>query len=310
MRPLRTALLWASRNEWLAERVPRFRFARAAVRRFIPGEDLADALSAAGEFDDKHMSSVLTHLGENVNDAAATEAVVRHYMDALDKIGAHRLDTHISIKLTQLGLDIDPDLAERNVRRIVERAAAHNAVVWIDMESSDYVEGTLALFHSVLADHRNVGICLQAYLRRTPADLDALLPKTAAIRLVKGAYMEPASIALPHKRDVDAAFLRLSVKLLRAAREHTDAPSPGLASHDIKLLEQIVRTSGTAGVAKDLYEIQMLYGIRAREQEQMAREGHRVRVLISYGEAWFPWYVRRLAERPANLVFVVKSLAS
>jgi proline dehydrogenase len=309
MRPLRNALLWASHNTWLAERVPRYRFARAAVRRFMPGEDLDSALLATREIQTDHMGTVLTRLGENVTDAAAASDVAAHYLNGLDRVAREKLDAQISVKLTQLGLDIDPAMAETHVRSIAARAAAVDNVVWVDMESSAYVDRTLTLFRSVLADHRNIGLCLQSYLRRTPEDLDALLPHTAAIRLVKGAYDEPAAIAYPRKRDVDAAFLRLAVRLVRAARNRTDTPVPAIATHDLKLLDQIVGTAGTAGVGRDEYEVHMLYGIRAREQARLSAEGHGVRVLISYGEAWFPWYVRRLAERPANIGFVIRSLA-
>lgn len=310
MRPIRNALLWASRNPWLAERFPRYRFARAAVQRFMPGERLEDALAATRSFEGAHIGTVITRLGENIEDAAEAGAVARHYDEALTRIAAERLDTQISVKLTQLGLDIDPGLAESHVRDLAKLAATHGNVVWIDMESSPYVDRTLALFRSVLRDHRNVGVCLQAYLRRTPEDVDTLLEHTGAIRLVKGAYDEPPSIAWPRKRDVDASYLRLAVRILRGSRAHPDAPVPALGSHDIPLLEQIANTAHTAGVERDGYEVQMLYGIRAAEQRRLARAGHAVRCLISYGAAWFPWYVRRLAERPANIGFVIRSMAA
>jgi len=310
MRPLRNALLWASHNSWLAERVPRYRFARLAVRRFMPGEDLESALRATRELQENQMGTVLTKLGENVTDGAAANDVATHYLDALDCVARDRLNAQVSVKLTQLGLDIDDAMAETYVRSIATRAAGYDNMVWIDMESSAYVDRTLALFRSVLADHRNIGLCLQSYLRRTPQDLDSLLPHTAAIRLVKGAYDEPPSMAYPRKRDVDAAYLRLAVRLLRGARNRADTPPPALATHDVGLLDQIVRTATTAGVGRDVYEVHMLYGIRAREQARLAAGGHGVRVLISYGEAWFPWYVRRLAERPANIGFMLRSLAA
>lgn len=310
MRPVRSALLWASRNPFLATRFPRYGFARAAVRRFMPGESLDEALNAAAGFEAHHIGTVLTHLGENVADARAADEVAAHYMAAYERIAQERRDAHISVKLTQLGLDIDDAMAESHVRTLAVRAARHHNVLWIDMESSAYVDRTLRLFRAVAADHANVGVCLQAYLRRTPQDLDALLPLTAAVRLVKGAYDEPPAVAFPRKRDVDDAFLRLAMRLLRAARNRPDAPVPALATHDTRLLEQIVNTAAPAGVGRDAYEVQMLYGIRAAEQERMAAAGHRVRVLISYGEAWFPWYVRRLAERPANVAFVVRSMVA
>lgn len=309
MRPIRNALLWASRNPWLARRFPRYRFARAAVQRFMPGEELTDALQAARSFEDAHIGAVITHLGENIADASEADAVATHYIEALDRIAGERLDVHVSVKLTQLGLDFDPALTESHVRAIAAHAAKLGNVVWVDMESSAYVDRTLDVFRAVLREHRNIGLCLQAYLRRTPEDLDALLEHTSAIRLVKGAYDEPPELAFPRKRDVDAAYLRLAVRMLRASRTHSDTPLPALATHDTDLLDQIVRTAATAGAGADRYEIHMLYGIRTREQERLARAGHGVRCLISYGDAWFPWYVRRLAERPANIGFVIRSMA-
>jgi proline dehydrogenase len=309
MRPLRKALLVASRSRWLADRVPRYPFARRAVRRFMPGEKVDDAVAAARKFTSDGISTVLTHLGENVVERSAANAVEQHYEKVLERVCRESLDAHISVKLTQLGLDIDPALAEQNVRRLVELAAQNRNTVWIDIEQSSYTDRTIALFRAVATDHPNVGLCLQAYLRRTNTDLEALLPLTAAIRLVKGAYDEPPTIAFPKKRDVDANYLRLAVRLVRGARAHEDRPVPGLGTHDLSLLQQIISSAETGGVRRDEYEIQMLYGIRSREQVRMARDGHKVRVLISYGEAWFPWYVRRLAERPANIGFVIRSLA-
>lgn len=309
MRPIRNALLWASRNPWLAERVPRYRFAKSAVRRFMPGESLEDALEAARSFEPDRIDTVITCLGENISTRAEADAVAAHYLDALERIAASRLDTHVSVKLTQLGLDIDPELTERHVRDIARRAAHHHNVVWIDMESSAYVDRTLALFHAVLDDHPNVGVCLQAYLRRTPEDTDRILERTAAIRLVKGAYDEPPDVAFPRKRDVDEAYLRLAMRILRATKAHPERPAPAIATHDLAVLGQIAQTAHTAGVSRDAWEIHMLYGIRAGEQARLAADGHGVRCLISYGEAWFPWYVRRLAERPANIGFVIRSMA-
>lgn len=310
MRPLRSALLWASRNPWLASRVPRSSFARRAVKRFMPGETLDAAVAAAHRFAEDGRGAVFALLGENVEDPAAADRVATHYIATLDRLAAERLDSPISVKPTQLGLDIDDDLATRHVQRIAEHAARLGTTVWIDMESSAYLDRTLALFEAVRSRHANTGICLQAYLRRTPADLDAVLERTSAVRLVKGAYQEPPELALTRRRDIDGAYLRLAVRLLRRAAERGDAHSPALATHDVRLLEQVVRTAETAGVGRDAWEVHMLYGIRERDQRRLAQEGHRVRVHISYGEAWYPWYVRRLAERPANVMFVVRSMAA
>lgn len=307
---LRSTLLALSRNRTLAERLPRFRFARSAVRRFMPGEELESALSATAEFAPHGIGTVLTRLGENIEDAAEADAVAAHYHDALAAIAGRELDACISIKLTQLGLDIDDDLARRHVASLCARAERLGIAVWIDIESSGYVHRTLALFRAVAAEHRNVGLCLQAYLRRTAADLAALLPATTAIRLVKGAYDEPGSVAYRRKSDVDANYARLAAVLLDAAALHVDAPPPALATHDTGLLAQITADAERRGVPRSAFEVQMLYGIRAAEQRRLAADRFRVRVLISYGSAWFPWFMRRLAERPANVWFVARNLVS
>jgi proline dehydrogenase len=234
--------------------------------------------------------------------------VARHYHDVLDSIAGRDLDVRVSVKLTQLGMDLDDAMAAHHLRQLAARAADFGNEVWVDMEYSPYVDRTLAIFKEVAAEHRNVGICLQAYLHRTPDDLDALLRTTAAVRLVKGAYDEPANVAIRRKSEVDRAFARLSQRLLRGARDHTDAPRPVLASHDTNLLARIATEHEAAGRTRDEYEIQMLYGIRPREQRMLAADGHRVRVLISYGAAWFPWFMRRLAERPSNVIFVARNL--
>jgi proline dehydrogenase len=307
---MRTVLLALSRNRALAERLPRYRFARSAVRRFMPGEDLDAALAATGTFVAHGISTMLTLLGENLENEGEAATVAAHYRDALDRIAARGLDACISVKLTQLGLDLDEALARMHVDELCAHAARHGNVVWVDIESSDYVDRTLALFHAVSAQHRNVGLCLQAYLKRTAADLEALLATTAAIRLVKGAYAEPASIAYTRKADVDASYERLAGRLLAVAATHADAPSPALATHDTRLLARVVADAERRGITRDAYEVQMLYGIRSAEQRRLAAEGHRMRVLISYGPAWFPWFMRRLAERPANVWFVARNLVS
>ncbi len=304
----RQALLWASRNKWLAQRFPKYRFAQAAVRRFMPGTTPEAALDATRNRDPVIEGTILTRLGENVTSPEDAAAVVEHYLMVTDMIRDGGLPAQISIKPTQLGLDLSETTAFDNVCRIAAHVEAAGNTLWIDMEDSSYVDRTLAMFDGLLDRHRNVGLCLQAYLYRTEADLDRLLERTVAIRLVKGAYNEPAEIAYPKKRDVDQNFFRLGRKLLAATRRIPDGPRPGLGSHDIELMRLLAATAETDDVPRDGYEIQMLYGIQAPAQVRLAREGHRVRVLVSYGEEWFPWYVRRLAERPANVWFVVRNM--
>ena len=211
------------------------------------------------------------------------------------------------MKLTQLGVDIDQQFCVDQVERIVARAAELSNVVWIDIEGSPWVDATLDTFRAVRANHTNVGLCLQAYLHRTPDDLESLVGIGARIRLVKGAYREPASVALPKKTDVDSQYLELAKRLLKKdARKAGTAH--GIATHDLRLIGQIKDYARAHGIPNEAYEFQMLYGIRTTAQLQLAAEGYQVRALISYGSAWFPWYMRRLAERPANLWFVVKSV--
>jgi proline dehydrogenase len=304
---MRRILLWMAGNRWLRERLPRLRFARRAVRRFMPGEAAEDALTAAEGFRSDGIDTIFTRLGENVTTAAEADAVAEHYLGLIDEIAARGLDGEASVKLTQLGFDQGEDRALDHLRRLAERAAVTGRTVWIDMEASGYVDGTLAIYERLKADHPNAGICLQAYLHRTAADLQRLLPLDPAIRLVKGAYAEPAAIAWQSRHDVDANFVALSVSMLEAVRAGR-AVRIGLGTHDVRLIEQIAGHAAALGLEKTAFEIQMLYGIRAGEQRRLAREGYRVRDLIAYGEAWYPWYMRRLAERPANVVFALRQL--
>ncbi len=304
----RNALLWISENRTLRQKLPRYAFVRRAVARFMPGEELADALQAAASLREKKIGTILTRLGENVSSVAETREVTGHYLEALPLIQQHGLDARISVKLTQLGLDVDEELCHQNLSALVAAAAAVGNWVWIDMEQSAYVERTLALYRRVRTQHANVGVCLQAYLYRTKDDLAALLPMAPAIRLVKGAYREPATIAFPRKAQVDANFLALTEILLANVKPR--GVRVGIATHDQILLRQAQHMAEAFGLAPDDYEFQLLYGIQTAEQLRLAAAGCRVRTLISYGSYWFPWYMRRLAERPANVLFVLKNLFS
>jgi proline dehydrogenase len=236
---------------------------------------------------------------------AEADRVADHYTEVLDEIGTRGLDAEISVKPTHLGLDLDAGRTLRNLERLAGRSQALGRWLWIDMESSPYVDPTLDLYRALLVRHRNVGVCLQAYLYRTADDLAALLPLGPGIRLVKGAYSEPEEVAYPRKRDVDESYLRLAHSLLEAMGD--GEVRAAFATHDLGLVARIRRRAEEKGVeARDL-EFQMLYGIRSGEQRRLAADGCRTRILISYGDAWFPWYMRRLAERPANLWFVVRS---
>jgi len=304
----RQALLWASRNRWLAERFPKYGFAQAAVRRFMPGTTAESALEATNRRDSAIQGTILTRLGENVTNLEDATAVVEHYVHVANMIRDGAAPAQISIKLTQLGLDISETATLDNVCRLAAHLDATGNTLWIDMEDSAYVDRTLHIFDTLLEQRQNVGVCLQAYLYRTRADLERLLEKTVAIRLVKGAYREPATLAFPRKRDVDNNFFQLGRTLLAATGHMPQGPRPGLGTHDIELVRLLAATAEADGIPKDTYEIQMLYGIQSAAQIGLARSGHRVRILISYGEEWFPWYIRRLAERPANVWFVVRNM--
>ena len=303
---LRNTLLWVSTNPYLAQRLPKYRFVRRATRRFMPGETLEDALREADRLKGKGLTTTFTLLGENLANVDEADAVVTHYLAVLAAVRARGLDTEVSVKLTQLGLDFGVEGARKRLEQIV-RTCDPGSLVWVDMESSAYVDRTLEVFRAVREDHQNVGVCLQAYLMRTTKDVEDLLPLQPAIRLVKGAYREPPEVAFPRKADVDQNYIRLSQVLLRA-RKDGKAGRPVIGTHDPRMVNEANRAAYELGLPKDAYEIAMLYGIGSGEQERLARGGHQVRVLISYGSHWFPWYVRRLAERPANVWFVVKQL--
>ena len=303
---MRRVFLWAARNRWLKERLPRLRFMRRAVRRFMPGETLEDALAAALPLETAGIGTMYTRLGENLENLAAADEVADHYIEAMDKIVAAGITGELSVKPTQLGLDHDPAVCLTHLVRIAEHAAAAGSYLWIDMEGSAYVDATIELYEKLRATQPRTGICLQAYLRRTAADIERLRPLDPAIRLVKGAYDEPESIAYTNRRSIDASYLGLAVRFLLDGRGRPIRL--GLGTHDVSLIEQIAEQAAAAGISRDNFEVEMLYGIREDQQRRMAAAGYRVQALIAYGEHWYPWYMRRLAERPANVLFAVRQL--
>ena len=304
---MRTILLWMAGNRWLRERLPKLWFARRAVRRFMPGEDAESALAAADKFRNDGIATMFTRLGENVTSPEEADEVAEHYLGLLDTIATRDLDGEISVKLTQLGFDLDEVRTLHHVERLAERAAQTGRVVWVDMESSSYAERTISFYERLKANHPNTGLCLQSYLRRTATDIQRLLPLDPAIRLVKGAYAEPDAVAYQRRADVDANYVALAVSMLEGIRAGRSVRI-GLGTHDVRLVEQIAEHATALGLDKTAVEVQMLYGIRAAEQRRLAGEGYRVRDLIAYGEAWYPWYMRRLAERPANVLFALRQL--
>ncbi len=296
-----------ARNRWLRDHVPGLPFVQRAVRRFMPGERLEDALDAAERHRAKGVGTLFTRLGENLTRIEEADAVAQHYLGLIDAIRTRELEGEISVKLTQLGLDLDPERTFSHMCRLAERATAAGQTVWIDMEASAYTEPTVALYERLKAAHPNTGICLQAYLRRTATDVQRLLPLEPRIRLVKGAYAEPASIAYRTRGEVEANYAALSMSLLEAKRAGREVRL-GLGTHDVRLIEQLAEQAAALGLPRTAFEVQMLYGIRADQQRRLAREGFVVRDLIAYGEAWYAWYLRRLAERPANVLFAVRQV--
>ena len=302
---VRSAFLAGSQSRWLRERAVNYRFVRRAVSRFMPGEDMEAALAAAQALNASGIGSVLTYLGENLQRAEEAEQVTRHYLDVLARVKRASLGAEISIKLTQLGLDLGAAACEAAVMTLVERARADGTWVWIDMESSVYTDVTLDIYRRARARFPNVGVCVQAYLHRTEQDLKTLIPLGGGLRLVKGAYREPPDKAFPKKRDVDANYLALAERLL--GREARQAGVRAIfGTHDSSLIRRIEDLARVAALSPQDLEFQMLYGIQREEQVRLAARGYRFRVLISYGDAWFPWYMRRLAERPANVLFVLR----
>lgn len=304
---MRWLLLWMARNAWLRERLPRLWFARRAIRRFMPGEDVESALAAGVRFQIEGLGTLYTRLGENLTAIADADTVAAHYLKLMDDIRERKLDGEISVKLSQLGFDLDIDRTFEHASALAALAAQDGKTLWIDMEGGAYTEGTVAFYERLKADAPNVGICLQAYLKRTAADIQRLIPLDPEIRLVKGAYAEPAAIAYRTRHDVDTNYLGLSVVMLEAVRAGHHLRI-GLGTHDVRLIEQIAEHATALGLSRTSFEVQMLYGIRLDQQRRLASEGYLVRVLIAYGEAWYPWYMRRLAERPANVLFALRQM--
>jgi proline dehydrogenase len=303
---MRSLLLAAAQNQWLREHASRYWFVRGTVSRFMPGETLDAALAAAEALRSKRIGTVFTHLGENVKYRAEAQQVTEHYLEVLKRIRESGLAAEISVKLTQLGLDLSPELCFEHLKAIVERAPK-DSIVWVDMEASNYVDATLDLYRRALTAHPNVGLCLQAYLHRTKDDLAKLLPLRPSIRLVKGAYNEPPEIAFSRKQDVDENYFELGKQMLQAKKENRCARA-AFGTHDVALMQRLAEFASAEGFGKKDFEVQMLYGIQRAEQERLASEGCTSIVLVSYGDYWYPWFVRRLAERPANLWFMVRNV--
>jgi proline dehydrogenase len=299
----RSALIYLSRKEGLKEFAARFRLFKKLTTRFIAGETIEEAVDAIREINARGGTASFDHLNESVNSAAATEDEVREYLDVLARIDETGIKSNVSIKLTQFGLEIDPELAYRNARRIVAEAVRRNNFVRVDMEGSNVTQVTMDIFRRLRSEFglNDVGIVVQSYLYRTMDDAKDLLKIPARIRLCKGAYDEPAEVAYPDKKDVDDNYVRVMQLLLSSGVYH------GIATHDPKMIDATIDFAQREGIGKDAFEFQMLYGIRRDLQEQLARDGYGMRVYVPYGKHWYPYFMRRLAERPANIWFVMKN---
>ena len=303
---MRNFLLWCSENENLQNKVPKMKFVQKALKRFMPGEEVNDAITASKDFIATGIPTVLSHLGEEIKDLSEADEVTNHYLALVDRIAEQKLDIEISLKLTQLGFSLSEEKTLENFDKIAERAEKLKNIVWIDMENSKYTQKTLDFYKKIKQKRANTGLCLQAYLFSSHQDLNDLMDVTPNIRLVKGAYNEPHDIALRDKFRVDENFLDLSKKMLQAS--NTNGNRMVFGTHDLKLIEAIKKESDILNYPKGKLEFHMLYGIKPSAQKQLVKDGYKVRVLISYGKSWYPWYMRRLAERPANVMFVLKNI--
>lgn len=284
----------------MRKHLPRFRAVRKTVERFMPGESAEDGLAAAQRLANEGLPATFTLLGENVDDLSQATAAAGEYLRLLDLIDERGLNAEVSVKLTQLGFDLEPDATMVHMERLADRSAEMGRTVWIDMESSAYVDGTIDLYASLLARSPNAGLCMQAYLRRTWDDVQRLAPLSPTIRLVKGAYREVKDVAFQDKRLIDESYLRLASHLA------TGAHRLALGTHDTDL---VARIEAAVPGGRQAFEVAMLYGIRSDEQRRLAREGYTVRTLIAYGPYWYPWFMRRIAEKPvANTLLALRNV--
>ena len=302
----RNTLLWASKNEWLKRHIPELKFTQRALKRFMPGTTAEEAISAAKELIAFKIPTTFTILGENITSLEEAEKNTQHYIVLLDKIKNENLDTEISLKLTQIGFDLSFDKSFELFSSIISKAKIFNNNIFIDMEDSSYVDKTITFYKKIKETYNNVGLCLQAYLYRTLNDLKNIIDINSWIRLVKGAYKESSSVAIQKLAQVNRNYMLLSEYLLDQIKEKGIRVAFG--THDLIIQEQVKKIAKEVGIQKNQFEFQMLYGIKTSEQYKLASNGFNIRTLISYGKHWYPWYMRRLAERPANIGFVLKNI--
>ncbi len=306
---MRSVLLYLARSRTARKVLMRLPGATRVARRFVAGETLAEGIDAIRALNEKGILATLDHLGENVFTEADAARATQAYLDLLDAIAQAGVKTNASLKLTQLGLDISPELCLNNMRCILERAAQHNNFIRIDMEGSAYTEQTLNIYRTLRDVHgfqKQVGVVIQAYLFRSEADVRALAAEGANIRLCKGAYKEPPQIAFPNKRDVDANFVKLA-EIFLAPEACQQGAYIAVATHDDNMINAVKHYAAAHSIPKDRFEFQMLYGVRSATLQALAAEGYKVRVYVPYGTEWYPYFMRRLAERPANVWFILKN---
>ena len=304
---MRDFFLALSRSQGLREMTVRLGPARKMARRFVAGETLDEAIAAVQNLNGRGLLATLDHLGENITSETEARDATNEILDLLEAIEASGVQSGVSVKLTQLGLDLHPLLAIDNLQRIAARAAEAGRFVRIDMESSDYVQPTLDLFEGLWDRYRNVGVVIQSYLYRSADDVARLVRMGASVRLVKGAYDEPPDVSYADKADADASFVRLMEQLF-GDQARANGVFPAIATHDTQLIDWAVEHTRRQGIPQDRFEFQMLYGIRTGLQRQLAADGYRVRACVPYGEQWCPNFMRRLAERPANVLFLMCNL--
>lgn len=299
---LKSTFLYLSKSEGFKNFLTRFQSFNNVTHRFVAGEELHDAIDAVRELNRKSISASFDHLGESITSEAETRNEVNEYIRVLDSIDEKKLNSNVSVKLTQLGLDVGLDVCYANTRKIVEAALRYKNFVRIDMEDSTKTDATFEVFRRLRSEFDNVGIVVQAYLYRTEKDIEDLLKLGARMRLCKGAYKEPASVAFPDKQDVDANYVKLTRVLLASGIYH------GIATHDQNMVNAAREFAEEKSISRDKFEFQMLYGIRRDLQEQLQQQGYRMRVYVPYGLYWYPYFMRRLAERPANMWFVLRNV--
>ena len=301
----RSALIWLSRKEGLKDFATNFGLFKKLTTRFVAGDTIDEAIPYVRQFNAENTTASFDHLNESVGSEAEAEQEVVEYLNILAKIDEQKIRSNVSIKLTQFGLGLDPELAYRNARRIVAEASRRGNFVRVDMEDSNVTQVTIDIFKRLRAEFglNDVGIVLQSYLYRTFKDAEELVKLPARIRICKGAYNEPPEVAFPDKKDVDANYIKVMQLLLSSGVYH------GIATHDPKMIDATIDYAKREGIGKEKFEFQMLYGVRRDLQHQLARDGFNVRIYLPYGKHWYPYFMRRLAERPANIWFVLKNLA-